>query len=604
MMLRRLLIVLFLSGCASSPVDTGSNQASVSVLDDHARRLMQLRPVRASRLGLDTEFMGGVYAHRIGDYGPEGMQRWRDTVAEMQVELGELYESDIDKVTLDILADAYDRYAGASDIPYGYVTPSGRHRPYIINQIRHPLRWVTDSLVDYIPIESEEDARAYISRLQGLSALSDQVLAKFQQDLQAGWTAPIELRQKAEDWLLGFVAPSPSAHPLVISYARRLGKLEFVGDEQRQMLIDEASQALTESVYPGFERVIAGVQGSYHIDPLGDGVWALPMGEEFYRHAVYREAASNLYPELIHQVGLREVQRILAEMDTLLISVGREAGSVGERLNALAASPDQLYEDSAEGRALLLADLNGMVGEISRHLPDYFTQLPTQAVQIRAFPELVQNSSPGGTYTRPSLDGSRPGIYTINLRNMKERARFTLKTISYHEAMPGHHLQIGVAMNQDDQPLLQRTQSVSAFSEGWALYAELLAAEMGMYDSDPLGDLGRLQMELWRAARLVMDTGLHFKQWSRERTIRYGMEVSGRPELTVTAEVERFMAWPGQALSYKLGMMAIVDMREDARAQLGEDFDLRAFHDLLTTGGAMTMPRLRIQVQQWVDSQK
>ncbi len=383
-----------------------------------------------------------------------------------------------------------------------------------------------------------------------------------------------------------------------------MDKLESIGDEQRQRLIDEASLALTASVYPGFERVIAGVQASYNIDPPGDGVWALPMGEEFYRHAVFREAASDLHPEIIHQTGLREVERVLAEMDALLISVGRETGSVGDRLNALAASPEQLYQDSAQGRALLLADLNDMVVEISRRLPDYFTELPTQSVQIRAFPELVQDSSPGGTYNRPSLDGSRPGIYTINLRSMPERARFTLKTISYHEALPGHHLQIAVAMNQGDQPLLQRTQSVSAFSEGWALYSELLAAEMGMYDNDPLGDLGRLQAELWRAARLVMDTGLHFKQWSRERTIAYGMQVIGRPELTVTAEVERFMAWPGQALSYKLGMMAILEMREEARAQLGEDFDLRAFHDLLTSGGAMIPSRLRQQVQLWTANQR
>ncbi len=215
-MLKRILVVLILSGCSADPVDTESTPSSSSILDDHARRIMQLRPVRASRLGLEAEFMGGAYTHKIGDYGPQGMQRWRDTVSEMQVELIELDDRDdreMDKLTLDVLADAYDRFAGANNIPYGYVTSSGRHRPYIINQIRHPLRWVTDSLVDYVAIESEADARAYISRLHGLSVLSDQVLAKFQQDLQAGWTAPIVLREKAEGWLRGFVAPSPPRHP-------------------------------------------------------------------------------------------------------------------------------------------------------------------------------------------------------------------------------------------------------------------------------------------------------------------------------------------------------------------------------------------------------
>ena len=603
-MTKRFLILVLLSACTAGPLEPVQITSSRSVLDDHARRLMWQRPVRASRLGLETEFMGASYQHLIGDYGPAGFELWRLTLAEITADLSALYGADVDDQILDILTDAYDRYGGAVDIPYGYVDSSGRHRPYIINQIRHPLRSVTSSLTDFVDIASEADAEAYIVRLQGLSHLCEQVLSKFELDLAAGWAAPVELRRKAIRWLRGFVEMPAAAHPLVTSFSRRLGNLSELPEERRLQLLADAAEVLNTEVYPSFEIVTAGVKASLDFDPAGDGVWALPMGDEFYRHAVFREAASDLHPEEIHQIGLREVERIIAEMDVLLKSLGRDQGSVGQRLNALSAEPEQLYEDSPEGRAQLLVDISGMVGEISRFLPEYFSVLPTQGVQIRAYPELVQDSSVGGSYAHPSLDGARPGTYTINLRSMNERARFTLKTLTYHETLPGHHLQIAVTMNQGDQPLLQRIQSVSAFAEGWAMYAEFLAVEMGMYEDDPLGDLGRLQAELWRAARLVMDTGLHFKQWSRERTIEYGMQVNGRPEVTVTAEVERFMAWPGQALSYKLGMLAIMDLREEAQAQLRQKFDLREFHDLLTTGGAMTMPRLRERVLAWVEQKK
>ncbi len=599
--MKKLLPLVLVSACSGSADAPQVNQSPTdsAVLEQHAQQMMQLRPIRASRFGLTMSEVGAPFASLIGDYGPDGMALWRKTVAGMQNELSTLGNSDVDQLTLDVLGDAYRRYSGATDIPHGFINHLGRHRAYVINQIRHPLRWVTDSMTDYVAINSQTDARHYLRRLQALEPLSQQVRDKFVQDYEAGWMPPLVLREKALLWLQGYIAPVPLEHPLVTSLEERLAKAN-VEVEVAGPMVTEAARILQQTVYPAFQGVIDAVQGTMQQASAGDGLWALPEGDAFYRHAIYSEAGSRMDPADIHALGLREVERIIAEMDALLRSEGLIEGSVGERMNQLARRPDQLYPDSEEGRAQLLDDLNLLVAEINEQLPTQFGVLPEQTVEIRAFPVLVQDSAPGGTYSRPALDGSRPGIFHINLRNMEERARFSLNMLTYHETSPGHHLQIAIATNQGSQPLLRRTLSISEFSEGWALYSEQLAAEMGVYDEDPFGDLGRLQAELWRSIRLVLDTGLHHQRWSREKAIEYGMRMSGRPEISVTAEVERYMAWPGQALAYKLGMLEILDMRKEARTALGDEFDPRSFHDLITTGGSMELPRLRQRVQAWI----
>jgi uncharacterized protein (DUF885 family) len=271
---------------------------------------------------------------------------------------------------------------------------------------------------------------------------------------------------------------------------------------------------------------------------------------------------------------------------------------------ALSEMPRFLYEDSAQGREQLIADLNGYIGQISAIMPKYFASIPKYKVEVRSFPKSREATAPGGMYTNPPLDGSAPGIYWINLYNIKANPKYSLKTLTYHEAIPGHHWQVALNLEQQDLPMLRRIAPYNAYVEGWALYSERFASEMGLYDNDPFGDLGRLKDELFRAVRLVVDTGIHYKKWTREKAIKYMAQTTGSVESDVVAEIERYMVWPGQALGYKMGMINILRLRADAKQQLGEKFDIKKFHDIVLLGGAVPMKVLNEKVVNWIQSQK
>ncbi|RME69132.1 MAG: DUF885 domain-containing protein, partial [Alphaproteobacteria bacterium] len=290
-------------------------------------------------------------------------------------------------------------------------------------------------------------------------------------------------------------------------------------------------------------------------------------------------------------------------MDAILDAQGYTQGSVGERMAALAREPRFLFANDDQGRTALLAYLRELVAQVERRLPAYFADLPRQRVDVRRVPAFNEAGAPGGYYDPPGLASERPGIYWINLRDMTAWPRFGLKTLTYHETLPGHHLQVALALGLPDLPLLRRLAPFNAYVEGWALYAERLAWEIGLYDGDPFGNLGRLQDELFRAVRLVVDTGMHAKRWSREQAIAYMHRVTGNHIDEVTREIERYMAWPGQALGYKLGMMKILELRERARAALGDSFDLSAFHHEVLRAGAMPLPVLAQRIDAWIARQ-
>jgi uncharacterized protein (DUF885 family) len=291
-------------------------------------------------------------------------------------------------------------------------------------------------------------------------------------------------------------------------------------------------------------------------------------------------------------------------MDAILRAEGYTEGTVAQRMVGLTGESRFLYPDTAEGRRELLDDLNGYIADITREMQPLFRTAPPYRVEVKAYPVEIQDGMPGGEYQSPSLDGSKPGTYWINLRDMNGVPKFALRTLTYHEANPGHHWQVALNLAQDDLPFLRRMSPYNAYAEGWALYAEQVAWELGVYEDDPYGNLGRLQDELFRAVRLVVDTGLHHKRWSREQAIAFMADATGNAESSVVAEIERYMAWPGQALGYKLGMLKILALREKARAALGDDFDLAAFHDLVLLEGAMPMSVLEERVDNWVSESR
>jgi len=329
-----------------------------------------------------------------------------------------------------------------------------------------------------------------------------------------------------------------------------------------------------------------------------DGVWAQPDGEALYAANVRALGDTDMSPAEVHQLGLGEVKRITAAMEVLLKARGLTKGTVGERMVALAADPAQRFADSDAGRAECLAYVEKIVRGAEARYPEIVppSLVPRAKLVVKRVPVASQDGAPGGYYDGPSLDGTRPGTYWINLVDMAGVPKLALPTLSYHEGVPGHHLQGAVAAAQGEAPLLIRIASFNAYQEGWALYAEALMAELGAYKDDHAGNLGRLQDELFRAVRLVVDTGMHKLRWSRERAITYMAETTGNPLSSVTSEIERYMAWPGQALGYKLGMMRLQAMRERMKKARGRRFDLKAFHAGVLQDGAMPMDLLEARL--------
>ena len=329
----------------------------------------------------------------------------------------------------------------------------------------------------------------------------------------------------------------------------------------------------------------------------GDGAARLPDGEAIYAEALRQATTTNFSPAEVHQIGLSQVAEISAALDTILRSQGYTKGGIGERLAALNADPRQLYPNSDAGRLELLASLNAGVKDMYARLPRAFATLPNQPLEIRRVPQEIQDGASNGYYRRAALDGSRPAIYFINLKDMGDWPKYTLPTLSYHEGVPGHHLQISISQESKDIPTLRKLGFFSAYSEGWALYAEQLANELGVYDNDPLGRAGFLQSFLFRAARLVVDTGLHSKNWSREQATDYMVKTTGFARPRSQREVERYCTMIGQACSYKVGHTAWTRARDEAQKKLGAKFDLKQFHEILREG-AMPLSILERRIRE------
>lgn len=453
-------------------------------------------------------------------------------------------------------------------------------------------------------VRSEGDAEDYVARLRQFPVMAEQVLAGLEEREQAGILPPTFVVEKVLAEMRAFIGAAPTDNILYTSFDERLAKLdaETVDPEQREALLSRARSAVAEQVYPAYQRFI-----DYYASLLpktrgNHGVWALPDGEAFYAWSVRMHTTTDMTPAQVHQLGLDEVARLEAEMDAILVGEGLVEGSIGERVQQIATRPDQLYPDTDEGRAAIIADFTTIIEEIDAGLDGVFNVRPKQGVMVERVPEFREKTAPGAYYQAPAFDGSRPGKFFINLRNTAEVARFGMRTLAYHEAIPGHHFQTTIQQELTGVPTFRKVLPFTAFSEGWALYTEQLAWELGFQD-EPLDNLGRLQAEMFRAVRLVVDTGMHDQRWTREQAIAYMLEKTGMPETDVVAEIERYLVMPGQALAYKVGMNKILELRARAKSRLGEDFDLAAFHDLLLTGGDLPLALLERRVDAWIETQ-
>jgi uncharacterized protein (DUF885 family) len=459
-----------------------------------------------------------------------------------------------------------------------------------------------DVMVNYHLIETESDARDYLIRVGKIGGALDDMLATTNQLAARGFTIPRFILAKVEKDARAFASKPAEENVLFVDFRDKVAKLDLA-PEEKAALVAEMEQTLTTRALPGYVRFADAVAAMVPRASDDAGVWHLPDGDAYYALCIEQNTSTKMTADEIHQLGLREVERIEKEMRAILESQGAWAAtstaSLGDRLRALAADPKYLYPDTDEGRKQILARYEEITREMESKLDTLFATDPKAPISIERVAEFKEKTSPVAYYFPETLDDKKPGVFYVNLRDTKEHHTFGMRTLVYHEAVPGHHFQISIARAQKDLPLFRQLIPLTAYSEGWALYAEQLADEHG-YEPEPFDRLGYLDGQLLRAVRLVVDTGIHSKRWTREQAIQYMLDHTGSPATEVETEIDRYVVWPGQALGYMVGRIRILELRERAKTKLGDKFDLREFHDAILLQGALPLSLLEREVDRWI----
>ena len=568
----------FAASLTSDPAEAAKQNALFDLLVD---RQLRRSPETATSLGVDK----GDRAWTKSALSDFSLTAIRENGEQSALALADLRRIDrgklagLDAVNFDTvefvlaIGDAFTRkfeFNGA----YGGA-------PYVISQLTGAYQQLPDFLDSQHVIETRADADAYMARMEAFGRVLDQEVEVGRRDAGLGVIPADFTIGKALIQFKAMLGVAPDAAPLVTSVARRAREKGIEGD-----YAGEAAKLYAEKIRPALERQAA-LLTEWRARAVHDaGVWRLPRGAEYYRTALESYTTSKITPAEVHQTGLDMVASLGAQADRLMRKAGYTSGTVGERFRQMYADPRQHYPNTDEGKVELIKDLNKKVAEIMPRLPKYFGQLPRAPLEIRRVPRAIEAGAPGGYYNSPTLDGSRPGIYWINLRDSAEQPRFTLPTLTFHEAIPGHHLQLALNNEAGDLPLIRKMIGFSGYSEGWALYAEELAVEMGMYEDDVEGQIGMIHDAMFRAVRLVVDSGMHDMKWSREQAVKYYVDTIGDQEASAITEIERYVVWPGQACSYMVGKIEWMRLRAKARKALGRRFDIRKFHDVgLLSGG-------------------
>ena len=571
---------------ATAPAPTGEAARMYAWFDKSMAESFRRSPELPTYLGVDKGELAWTKSY-LSDYSRAALAENKANTARDLKDLRAIDRKQLtgmDAVNYDtVLFTLEVQDEGNRKFTYG---GQGAGAPYVISQLTGAYQQVPDFLDNQHVIETKDDADAYLARMEAFGRLLDQEVEVARHDEGLGVFAPDFALDKALTQLNAFLASAPDKAPIVESLVRRTGQKKIQGAWATQ-----AQGLYAEKVRPALARQAELVTALRAKATHDAGCWRLPDGEAYYATSLKQYTTAAISPEEVHRTGLDLVASLGAEVDVLMRKAGYTKGSVGARFRVMAEDPKQLYPNTDAGKEELLAHLNEQVKVISRKLPQWFGQLPKAPLEIKRVPAAIEAGAPGGYYNQPSLDGSRPGIYWINLRDTAEVPSWTLPTLTYHEGIPGHHLQLALNNEAGDLPLIRKVIGFSGYSEGWALYAEQLAVEMGMYANDPLGHIGMIHDAMFRAVRLVVDSGMHSKRWSREQALKYFVDNIGDNEATAITEIERYCVWPGQASSYMVGKITWLRARERARKALGRRFDIRKFHDagLLAGGTPLTV---------------
>ena len=555
-------------------------------------------PELLSSLGLVEQF--GITSHngKLGDESPAHQEkaaaRWREDLAQLRAyPLSRQTESQ--RLSTRVLDWFLARQVEGEQFQF---------HNYPVNQLSGVQSEFPTFMANTHRLLAPRDCDYYLQRLGALPAKFDQTLEGLKLREAKGITPPRFVVEDVLKEMRAFVAEPAPANILATSFKARVAKIAALSESQRADYQTRVENAVTAQVYPAYRKLIDHFQALLPQTTTEDGIWKLPEGHAYYAYLLHLNTTTTMSPEEIHELGLREVSRIEAEMRVILDANGFAGQPIEQSMTSLGKESRFLYPDDETGRAAALADYQRLIDEAIRRCPQLFVTQARTACQVRRVPVFKEATAPGAYYDPAAMDGTRPGVFYANLRNMREVPKWSMPTLAYHEGVPGHHWQISIARELKGLPQFRKVVPFTAFMEGWALYAEWLAKEAGWYANDPFGDLGRLQAELFRAVRLVVDTGIHEKRWTREQAIAYMREKTAMGETEVTSEIERYIVAPGQACAYKVGMLKIQELRAHAQQELGEKFDQREFHDVVLKNGALPLEILEEQVNAYLKEKK
>lgn len=600
-------VTLALGGCASADttIKSGTSTSGTStikasaLLDSNADNLLAHSPEGATSLGIDTGARAAMRG-RLGDRSAAGQKAVADTLSADIKRIRAFDSTGLDhaaRTSLAVVESAYDVALAGFALPYGDVAVGGwRNTPYVVIQNVGAYLDIPRFLDSDHPVRIAEDAEAYLSRLDAYSGVLDGETGRLKAAAGEGLIAPAFLIDKAIKQMEQSIAGARVGGGLVESIARRTRENGIAGNWGPR-----AEDIVRKQVAPALERQLAELKAQRSKATMDAGMWARPHGDEFYAWALRASTTTRMTPEQVHQMGLDELRTLHGRMDPILKNLGYTQGSVGERMNALANDPRYQFNEGDAGRAEIMAFIQQWLGKIRAELPRAFRTLVRGNLEVKRLPPEEEPGAPGAYGGAGSIDGSIPGKFWINLRTTDLHSKYSLPDLAFHEAIPGHVWQ-GEYANQ--MPLIRTMLAFNAYSEGWALYAEQLADELGLYDDYQVGRLGYLQSLAFRACRLVVDTGLHAKRWTREQGVKFFVEENGSNPLEVASEVDRYCSWPGQACGYKVGHSEIVRQRGLAQSALGSRYDLRDFNDTVVRGGNVPLDVLAKNVAEYVAGAK
>jgi len=476
---------------------------------------------------------------------------------------------------------------------------------YPVNQLFGVQNQYPSFMANTHRLLSPKDCEYYIMRLDALPKKFDQTIESLKVREQKQILPPRFVVEEVLKEMTEFIAKPAAENILATSFKTRAVKIDKLNEQQRADLQKRVETEITGQVYPAYQKLIAYFQELLPKTTTDDGVWKLPDGDAFYAYALRSNTTTDMPPNEVHELGLREVTRIEGEMRALLDANSFAGQPIGAAMDKLSKDPRFLYPNDDKGRADAIAEYKRLIDNaVAESKKNLFLTAPKAQIDIRRVEQFKEATAPGAYYQGGAMDGSRPGIFYANLRDMNEVPKWSMPTLAYHEGVPGHHWQISIAQELKGVPQFRKVVPFTAYAEGWALYCEWLAKQVGWYEKDPFGDLGRLRDELFRAVRLVVDTGIHAKHWTRDQAIAYMRDKTGMGEKEVKSEIERYIVAPGQACAYKVGMLKIQELRSRAQQELGNKFDQREFHETLLKNGSLPLEILEEQVNDYIQQKK